>query len=65
MSTLEEYAKGLTPLKGKFVQTYCSSGFRKRASELAARAERARSAPLKEKSKGIGFSPHILGLSAR
>jgi hypothetical protein len=39
MSTLEEYVKGLTPLKGKVVQTYYSSGASKRASELAAWAE--------------------------
>jgi len=39
MSTLEEYVKGLNPLNGKFVQTYYSSGFRKRASELATRAD--------------------------
>ena len=39
MSTLEEYVKGLNPLKGKVVQTYYSSGARKRASELAARAD--------------------------
>jgi hypothetical protein len=39
MSTLEDYVKGLNPLKGKIVQTYYSSGARKRASELAARAD--------------------------
>ena len=39
MSTLEDYVKGLNPLKGKVVQTYYSSGVRKRASELAARAD--------------------------
>jgi hypothetical protein len=39
MSTLEEYVKGLNHLKGKVVQTYYSFGFRKRASELAARAD--------------------------
>jgi hypothetical protein len=40
MSTpLEEYVKGLNPLKGKVVQTYYSSGARRRASELADRAD--------------------------
>jgi len=39
MSTLEDYVKGLNPLKGKVVQTYYSSGVRKRASELAVRAD--------------------------
>ena len=39
MSTLEDYVKGLNPLRRKVVQTYYSFGVRKRASELAARAD--------------------------
>jgi hypothetical protein len=39
MSTLEDYVKGLNTLKGKFIRTYYSSGARKRASELAAKAD--------------------------
>jgi len=39
MRTLGEYVKGLNPLKGKVVQTYYSSGARRRASELASKAE--------------------------
>jgi len=38
MSTLEDYVKGLNILKTKTIQTYYSSGARKRASELAAKA---------------------------
>lgn len=39
MSTLEDYVKGLNILKTKTIQTYYSSGARKRASELAAKAD--------------------------
>jgi hypothetical protein len=39
MSTLEDYVKGLNTLKTKAIQTYYSSGARKRASELAAKAD--------------------------
>ena len=39
MSTLEDYVKGLNPLRRKVVQTYYSSGVRNRASKLAARAD--------------------------
>jgi hypothetical protein len=39
MSTLEDYVKGLNTLKTKTIQTYYSSGARKRASELASKAD--------------------------